>query len=113
MGSFLLRTDDLLRGRLDARPAAAPGAARRGPVLWHLVATVLVFGLLYGGVMGAFGAFVSPGPSRGPHSDLSRQMLYSALKVPLLLLVTFGLSLPSFFVLNTLLGVRADFGRAL
>ena len=41
------------------------------------------------------------------------QAAYSAVKVPLLLLATLGLSLPSFFVLNTLLGVRADFAAAL
>src|SRR5689334_18732195 len=40
-------------------------------------------------------------------------MLYSGIKVPLLLLVTLGISLPSFFVLNTLLGTRADFARVL
>lgn len=40
------------------------------------------------------------------------QAVYSAVKVPLLLLATVGLSLPSFFVLNTLLGLRDDFGRA-
>src|SRR5262249_559026 len=32
-------------------------------------------------------------------------------KVPLLLLATFLLSLPTFFVLNTLLGLRNDFAR--
>jgi len=37
---------------------------------------------------------------------------FSGLKVPLLLLATFAISLPSFFVLNTLLGVRADFPEA-
>jgi hypothetical protein len=41
------------------------------------------------------------------------QILYSALKVPLLLIVTFSLALPSFFVLNTLLGVRSDFSIVL
>ena len=54
--------------------------------------------------MGTFG---------GLHGDRPLQLLYSALKVPLLLLVTFCLSLPSFFVLNTILGVRADFRRVL
>jgi hypothetical protein len=33
--------------------------------------------------------------------------------VPLLLVATFALSLPSFFVLNTLVGLRGDFLRAL
>ena len=39
-------------------------------------------------------------------------MAYSAVKVPLLLLATLMLSLPSYFVLNTLLGVRSDFAAA-
>ncbi len=39
-------------------------------------------------------------------------MVYSALKMPLLLMATLFLSLPSYFVLNTLLGVRSDFAAA-
>lgn len=41
------------------------------------------------------------------------QALYSAIKVPMLLLVTFLLSLPSFFLFNTLLGLRDDFRKVL
>src|SRR5205814_3911963 len=41
------------------------------------------------------------------------QIVYSAVKVPILLLVTFVIALPSFFVLNTMLGVRGDFARVL
>ena len=37
------------------------------------------------------------------------QVVYSAVKVPFLLFTTFLLSLPSFFVVNTLLGLRPDF----
>ena len=37
------------------------------------------------------------------------QVVYSAVKVPLLLTATFALSLPSFFVVNTLFGLRSDF----
>jgi hypothetical protein len=80
---LLRQADDVLRGRPSARD-------------WWLV---LVCGLTYGAVMGSFGA-------RG------WQALYSALKVPLLLLATVGLSLPSFFIINTLLGLRDDFGAA-
>ena len=40
-------------------------------------------------------------------------MLASALKVPLLLSATTALSVPSLFVLHSLLGLRDDFGRAL
>ena len=39
------------------------------------------------------------------------QPLYAALKVPLLSWVTFALCLPSFYVLNALLGLRDEFGR--
>ncbi len=62
-------------------------------------AIVLGCGLIYGGVMGLFGGRAG-------------QVFYSAIKVPLLLLATLVLSLPSYFVLNTLLGLRADFAAA-
>jgi hypothetical protein len=84
MTGILRRADDILRGRPSARS-------------WPLL---VICGLVYGGVMGSFAG--RPG-----------QALYSAVKVPLLLLATLGLSLPSYFVLNTLLGVRAEFASAL
>jgi hypothetical protein len=90
MTRFLLQADDLLRGR--QRP------------LLHLLAFIVVFGVCYGAVMGAFG---------GVTGRRALQPLYSGVKVPLLLLLTFGLSLPSFFVLNTILGVREDFRQVL
>jgi hypothetical protein len=76
------------------------GTARRelsGPML---AAVVFGCGACYGVVMGSYGGF------------RLWQMLFSGLKVPLLLLVTFAISLPSFFVLSTLLGVREDFAAA-
>ena len=97
MTALFHRADDLLRGRTSAdddRRAQLP----------YLLALVAAFGLFYGAVMGTFG---------GVRGERALQLLYSGLKVPLLLLVTFALSLPSFFVLNTLLGVRNDFARAL
>ena len=63
----------------------------------------MIFGVFYGAVMGSFGGFAG---------GRALQPLYSGIKVPLLLLVTFALSLPSFFVLNSLLGLRGDFVRA-
>lgn len=69
-----------------------------------LAAAIVVGGLTYGAVMGAYG---------GIFGERSLQVLYSAVKVPLLLLVTFVITLPSFFVLNTLLGLRSDFPRVL
>ena len=92
MTALLLRADDLLRGRTSDED-------RRAGLL-YLLALVGLFGLFYGAVMGTFG---------GVRGERALQLLYAGLKVPLLLLVTFGLSLPSFFVLNTLLGVRDDF----
>jgi hypothetical protein len=57
--------------------------------------------MAYGAAMGTFGG-VRPA-----------QILYSSLKVPLLLLVTGGISLPSVFVLYTLSGLRDDFPQVL
>ena len=63
-----------------------------------VVATML--GLTYGLVMGTFS---------GLWDGRTLQFLYSAVKVPMLLIVTFAIALPSFFVLNTLAGVGSDF----
>ena len=52
--------------------------------------------------MGAFG---------GCTGDRPLQMIFSGVKVPLLLVVTGVLALPSFFVLNSLLGLRSDFSQ--
>jgi hypothetical protein len=94
---FLERTDGLLRGQPPEAVAASEASFR---TLLNLLLTILIFGTLYGATMGTFG---------GIHGDRWLQILYSALKVPMLLLVSFCLSLPSFFILNTILGVRADF----
>ncbi len=80
MTRMMGRAENVLRG----------GATGRD--LW----LVLGCGMAYGLVMGCFGG-------------RWLQLVYSALKVPILLLATVGLSLPSFFVLNTLLGLRDDF----
>lgn len=92
MHNFLQRADRLLRGT-----SLAP--------TWRLsFAYSIVFGLVYGAAMGCYS---------GLSDERWLQIVYSALKVPLLLLVTFGFALPPFFVLNTLLGVRDDFKAAL
>jgi hypothetical protein len=103
MYAFLLHADDVLRRRPWVTRTHGTASPFGHPLRW-LAADVLVFGLLYGAVMGAFG---------GVLGDRAWQVLYSALKVPLLLLVTFFLGLPCFFVLNTLLGLRRDFAEAL
>ncbi len=93
---FLLNVDALLRGSPPMPPAPEESIAHELP---RLITIILLFGAVYGSVMGAFGV------SRPGHSI---QLLYGAIKVPMLLTVSFCLALPSFAVLNTLLGVRSD-----
>ncbi len=103
MTRLLLNADDLLREGAPGGPPrdrATPGTRR----LLELLAMIVVFGLVYGAVMGSFG---------GVFGQRFLQVAYSAVKVPILLMATFLLSLPSFFVFNTLLGMRADFGQAI
>ena len=92
-------TADFLHGRGRFAPDA-PFA----PQLPWLLLFVLVFGTIYGIVMGTFSG-LEPGRFH--------QLLYSGLKVPMLLLVTFLICLPSFFVLNSAVGLRSDFPQAL
>jgi hypothetical protein len=91
VGALLKTLDDLLRG--------GPGVSLR-----RAIVVAVAGGLLYGAVMGSYD---------GWGDDRPWQVVYSAVKVPLLLLVTFLLTLPSFFVLNTLLGLRTDFAAVL
>ena len=100
MVSFLLRVDAVLRQR-DGAFALAP--ARPRPDARHLILIVLIFGAFYGAVLGSF---------RGIADDRAWQIVYAAVKVPLLLLATSAIAMPSFFVLNSLFGLRADFGAA-
>jgi hypothetical protein len=69
-------------------------------VQWRFLASVIVAGtFVYGSAMGSFG--VRP-----------LQALYSAIKVPLFVGMASLICLPSFFVLNTVLGLRDDFAAA-
>jgi hypothetical protein len=104
---MLTLADDILRGRGRTLSDALLDDARRQGLsrrLLTLLGLVLVFGLTYGALMGTFG---------GIRGDRLLQVVYSAAKVPLLLVVTFLIALPSFFVLNSLLGVREDFRAVL
>jgi hypothetical protein len=89
--------DNILRCRRAVQSRAAASA------LCWMIGCITVFGMLYGGVMGAFG---------GIQGKRLWQVVYSAMKVPLLLLATSLIAWPSFFVLNTLAGLRRDFARA-
>jgi hypothetical protein len=68
-----------------------------------LILLVIVFGSIYGATMGSYGL-----------NSFARlqQSLYSAIKVPMLLGITFAISLPSFYVINMLLGLADDFRAA-
>jgi hypothetical protein len=98
MRTLLIRTDGLLRGHPWATQAGHAGRA-----LVQLAALLVFFGMFYGALMGSYG---------GLFGGRLWQVLYSAMKVPLLLSAVFLLNLPSYFVLNTLLGLRDDFVEA-
>ncbi len=98
LAAVLRMASDILRG--ESAPERRPLA--RAPSATTLTVAIAAFGMFYGGVMGTYGGFGGP---------RMWQVVYSALKVPFLLFTTFLLSLPSFFVVNTLLGLRADFPR--
>jgi hypothetical protein len=75
------------------------------PLEWRaraLAAFVCLMGGAYGAVMGTFGL----------QHGRELQVVFSALKVPLLMLGTFGVALPSFVVMNLLLGLGDDVRRA-
>src|SRR3990172_12161418 len=100
MRAWLGSADDILRrapwvtDQLDSRRAIV-----------RMFGCLVLFGLLYGVAMGSFRALAS-------QPQWLRQVVYSAVKVPLLLTATFVISLPSFYVLNSLFGLRRDFARA-
>ena len=99
MRAALWHTDEFLRGSgpFDPhRPVSRPW--------WWLPLIVLCFAPLYGAFMGSFHLV----------SVLRLwQVVYSAAKVPLLLLATSLICMPAFFVANTILGLRRDFAEAL
>jgi hypothetical protein len=95
--AFFVAADGILRARTSTDEASGKHWAR-------LLMFIVIFGTCYGALMGTFG---------GIGGERMLQVVYSAIKVPLLLLVTFAVALPSFFVLNTLLGVREDFPAVL
>ena len=99
MRSLLEQVNQFLR----SRGRFAPGTPLRGRLRW-LLASLLLFGVFYGAVMGSYSALAA---------GRQHQLLYAGVKVPMLLLVTFALCLPSFFVVNTIAGLRNDFGQAL
>ena len=80
VNQFLYRTNVFFAvGKyLDARPSISQGG------LANLLLTTVLFGMAYGATMGTFGA---------PHGDRWLQIVFSAIKVPVLLLVGFCLDM--------------------
>lgn len=95
MVTAIARADGLIKEL--GRPAAARA-------WWVLALIVLIAGPVYGAFMGSFAL---RSVERLP------MVFYAAAKVPLLIVVTTLVCLPGYFVLSTVLGLRADFGRAM
>ena len=70
---------------------------------------VVIAGVSYGSVMGCYAAVAN----QRAWSEQWVQMLFSGSKVPLLILTTLLVALPSFFILNTLVGLRHQFKESL
>jgi hypothetical protein len=100
---------------MTALLVAADGVLRRAPwttrttelrtALPRLAGCLIAFGIAYGATMGTFRGLVG-------QDQWMRQIVYSAIKVPLLLTGSFAISLPSFFVMSALFGLRSDFGES-
>jgi hypothetical protein len=100
MATLLETADDVLR-----RAAWTIRADASARTLLRLLVCVAAFAFMYGAAMGLFRGMTG-------QSQWALQMLYSAIKAPLLLVGSFAVSLPTFFVLSTLFGLRHDFARA-
>jgi len=87
MPTLLTALDRVLRQALGGQPLPLP----------RLLGCIAAGGFFYGAIMGSF-------------DQRLLMALFAAIKVPFLLLVCFGLTLPLFLVLNTLLGLRSDLG---
>ena len=97
MSAWFTTADDVLR---QAPWVTRELSSRRAVI--RLLAFLVLFGLVYGAVMGSYRALVA-------QPQWLLQIVYSAVKVPLLLVATFVISSPSFYVMNSLLGLRRDF----
>ena len=96
--------DTALRGGYT--PQADPTRASPRANTLALVQACLVLGLIYGAFMGLYGAL-------RPTNASLLQLFASALKVPLLFLLTLVVSYPSLYVFSTLAGSRLRFSETL
>jgi hypothetical protein len=97
MRAALASTDLLIKGL--GRPRHFPALP-----LQHVALLALCAAAVYGGFMGSF-SLHSP--------ERIWMMIYSAMKMPMLIAATSALCLPGFYVLSSVLGLRRDLDRAL
>jgi hypothetical protein len=100
VGKTLARIDALLRGAFTGRDELRAG--RVGVAVKELCAAALPLGLVYGLFMGLY-ALMRGGEGTG------LQLLATALKVPILFLLTLVVTLPSLYVLSALARSRLSF----
>ena len=96
--------DHVLRRR-NMRGSSASGVVP----WWRVTALVMTCGPVCGFGIGSYNYVMG-------HTTFAQQfpqMVYSAIKMPLLIAMTLVIALPSFFVINSLLGLRDDFMAAL
>jgi hypothetical protein len=104
LGGWIRELDRILRG-----DATRPSALRRGQVevpAGGLTVVIVVLGMTYGACMGCFALFKTGGPSWP-------QILASAVKVPLLFVLTLVVTFPSLYVFNALVGSRLSLASVL
>ena len=108
--------DDFLKRTINGQPFISSQSKSVAPEsksgLSQVSATIIAVAVLapiYGIVMGSY-AGVS---GERPFPAQLWQILYSAIKMPMLVFVTALVSTPSFFVLNTIFGLRSDFRIAI
>jgi len=92
--------DGILRG--DATRLSALKAGRIETPIGGLTVVTVFLGVTYGVCMGAYAVIRTGGTS----NDAYMQLLASAVKVPLLFFLTLGVTLPSLYVFNALVGSR-------
>lgn len=104
MRHWLVQLDELLRGERTNADALASGEVRLP--LRVFVPFALTLGCAYGFFMGWY-AMADPRP------DGWKQLFAGTLKLPMLFLLTLGVTFPSLYVFNALVGCRIGFGVTL
>lgn len=107
MINWLKQLDELLRGdRVRAQDLAK---GNLGVSLRVFVPLAVVLGMSYGFFLGWFAL----GAKGLENPDAWKQMLASMVKLPMLFLFTLGVTFPSLYVFNALVGCRLDFKTTL